>query len=42
MPSLLEVKDLKAFYGKTQVLYDIGFEIADGGITTLLGANGAG
>jgi branched-chain amino acid transport system ATP-binding protein len=42
MASLLEVKGLKAFYGKTQVLYDLNFEIAEGGITTLLGANGAG
>jgi branched-chain amino acid transport system ATP-binding protein len=42
MAALLEVKGLKAFYGKTQVLYDLGFEIAEGGITTLLGANGAG
>ncbi len=42
MPPLLEVKGLKAFYGQTQVLYDLGFELAEGGITTLLGANGAG
>jgi len=42
MAALLEVKGLKAFYGQTQALYDIGFEIASGGITTLLGANGAG
>jgi branched-chain amino acid transport system ATP-binding protein len=42
MAALLEVKGLKAFYGKTQVLYDLGFDIAEGGITTLLGANGAG
>ena len=42
MAPLLEVKGLKAFYGKTQVLYDLGFDIAEGGITTLLGANGAG
>jgi len=42
MAALLEVKGLKAFYGQTQALYDIGFEIAPGGITTLLGANGAG
>lgn len=42
MPALLEVKDLRAFYGKTQVLYNLAFEIAEGGITTLLGANGAG
>jgi branched-chain amino acid transport system ATP-binding protein len=42
MAALLEVKGLKAFYGQTQALYDIGFDIAAGGITTLLGANGAG
>jgi len=42
MASLLEVKALKAFYGQTQVLFDLGFDIAEGGITTLLGANGAG
>ena len=42
MAALLEVKGLKAYYGKTQVLYDLGFDIAEGGITTLLGANGAG
>jgi branched-chain amino acid transport system ATP-binding protein len=42
MPSLLEVKGLKAFYGQTQSLYDVSFDIAAGGITTLLGANGAG
>ena len=42
MAPLLEVKGLKAFYGQSQVLFDIGFDIAEGGITTLLGANGAG
>jgi branched-chain amino acid transport system ATP-binding protein len=42
MAALLEVKNLKAFYAKTQVLYDLGFDLAEGGITTLLGANGAG
>ena len=42
MLSLLEVKGLKAYYGQTQALYDVGFDLADGGITTLLGANGAG
>jgi branched-chain amino acid transport system ATP-binding protein len=41
MAALLEVKGLKAFYGQTQSLYDVGFEIEPGGITTLLGANGA-
>ena len=42
MAALLEVKELKAFYGQTQSLYDVGFDLQTGGITTLLGANGAG
>ena len=42
MAALLEVSGLKAFYGTTQSLYDVSFELASGGITTLLGANGAG
>ena len=42
MTALLEVKGLKAFYGQTQSLYDVSFDIETGGITTLLGANGAG
>ena len=42
MPAILEVKGLKAYYGQTQVLREVAFEVADGGITTLLGANGAG
>jgi branched-chain amino acid transport system ATP-binding protein len=39
---LLEVKDLKAYYGATQALHGISFALEAGGITTLLGANGAG
>ncbi len=42
MAALLEVKGLKAFYGQTQSLYDVGFDIPSGSIITLLGANGAG
>jgi branched-chain amino acid transport system ATP-binding protein len=42
MPELLEVKGLKASYGPTQVLFDIDFSLAQGQITTILGANGAG
>jgi len=42
MTPLLEVRDLFAAYGDTRVLHGIGFKIATGGITTLLGANGAG
>ncbi len=39
---LLSAKNLRAFYGPTQILYDIDFDMHAGGITTLLGANGAG
>ena len=42
MTALLTAKGLSAFYGQTQVLYDLEFNMAEGGITTLLGANGAG
>jgi len=39
---LLEVADLHAGYGPTNVLSGIGFNVGEGGITALLGANGAG
>jgi branched-chain amino acid transport system ATP-binding protein len=42
MSSMLEVRDLKAYYGPSQALHGISFSLAKGGITTLLGANGAG
>ena len=42
MGALLEVKGLSAGYGSTQVLHDVELEVAEGGITTVLGANGAG
>ena len=42
MAKLLEAKKLSAFYGATQVLFDIDFAIEAGQITTILGANGAG
>jgi branched-chain amino acid transport system ATP-binding protein len=40
--SLLEVRDLHAGYGATQVLRGIGLEVHAGEIVALLGANGAG
>jgi branched-chain amino acid transport system ATP-binding protein len=40
--ALLSVRDLEARYGDTRVLRGVSFEVADGGITTILGANGAG
>ena len=42
MSALLEARDLHAFYGPTHVLHGISFSIEAGGITALLGANGAG
>lgn len=42
MAALLEVVGLKAAYGPTEVLHGIDFAIEDGGVTALLGANGAG
>jgi branched-chain amino acid transport system ATP-binding protein len=39
---LLQVRKLHAQYGNTRVLHGVDFEVAAGGITTILGANGAG
>jgi branched-chain amino acid transport system ATP-binding protein len=39
---LLEVRQLRAGYGPTEVLHGLDFTIAEGSITALLGANGAG
>jgi branched-chain amino acid transport system ATP-binding protein len=42
MSALLEIEDLKAFYGPVPALHGIGFAIPEGGVAALLGANGAG
>ena len=42
MSALLEVRGLEAQYGRTKVLHGLDFTVEEGGITTLLGANGAG
>jgi branched-chain amino acid transport system ATP-binding protein len=42
MSKLLEVNKLCAWYGATQVLYDVDFSLQAGHITAILGANGAG
>lgn len=40
--TVLEVNGLSAFYGVTQALFGVDFCVEEGGITALLGANGAG
>lgn len=42
MPPLLELKGLRASYGRGSVLHGIDLTVEKAGITTLLGANGAG
>ena len=42
MSHLLEVRDLHARYGNTQVLHGLNLDVAEGQDTALLGANGAG
>jgi branched-chain amino acid transport system ATP-binding protein len=42
MAALLETRNLRAFYGPTQVLHGVDLSVEEGGITALLGANGAG
>ena len=42
MSALLEVHDLQAGYGSSQVLFGISLSIEAGGVSTLLGRNGMG
>jgi len=40
--TMLSIKGLRSGYGKIEVLHDLGLEIMQGQIVTLIGANGAG
>jgi branched-chain amino acid transport system ATP-binding protein len=42
MTAMLDVKDLRAYYGQVQALHGLSFALNEGSLTTLLGANGAG
>ena len=39
---MLNIKDLRAYYGQVQALHGLNFSLNEGSLTTLLGANGAG
>ncbi|MEI8239969.1 MAG: ATP-binding cassette domain-containing protein, partial [Actinomycetota bacterium] len=39
---LLEVNDLEVYYGRIQAIKGISFNVEEGEIVTLIGANGAG
>ena len=42
MTAILELRKVDAAYGPTQILQAVELAVEEGGITTLLGANGAG
>ena len=42
MTAMLNVRDLRAYYGQVQALHGLEFGLNEGSMTTLLGANGAG
>ena len=42
MTAMLNIKDLRAYYGQVQALHGLNFALNEGSLTTLLGANGAG
>src|ERR1041384_3900259 len=42
MTAMLNVQDLRAYYGLVQALHGLEFQLSEGSMTTLLGANGAG
>lgn len=39
---MLKVEHIQVFYGDLQVLWDVSFEVGEGEVVTLVGANGAG
>jgi branched-chain amino acid transport system ATP-binding protein len=39
---MLEVENLKAWYGEAQALHEVSLRVADGEVVTLVGRNGAG
>ena len=39
---MLEIKNIDVFYGDVQVIWDVSFDVNEGEIVALIGANGAG
>ena len=42
MAPILQLRELKAFYGQSEIVHGIDLAVEEGGMTVLLGANGAG
>lgn len=42
VPPLLEVRDLKAWYGESHILHGVNFDVPRGQVVSLIGRNGAG
>jgi branched-chain amino acid transport system ATP-binding protein len=42
MSAMLQIDDLRSYYGQVQALHGLQFSLKEGSVTTLLGANGAG
>ena len=40
--TVLEVRDLQAWYGESHILHGVNFDVKQGEVVTLLGRNGAG
>ncbi len=40
--SVLEVRNIDVFYGDVQVIWDVSFDVKEGEVVALIGANGAG
>ena len=40
MDNILDVRNLNAFFGRSQVLHDIGFAVARGSKTAIVGESG--
>ena len=42
MSNILEIRNLKVMYGKSTAVHDINITVPEGGVVTMVGANGAG